>query len=449
MQERHDNSLETNSQPKVYIETYGCQMNFSDTEIIHSILSDQGFCISEDEHSANLIFLNTCAVRDNAEQKIRHKLQQLRAVKKTNSSLIVGILGCMAERLKDKLFQEEDVLDLIAGPDSYRSLPHLIELAEGGQKAANVLLSLEETYADINPVRKKGISAFISIMRGCNNMCAFCVVPFTRGRERSRSKSSILNDVEKIISEGFKEITVLGQNVNSYFDELSKTGFPGLLEEISNVDNSVRIRFTTSHPKDMSYELIETIAKQTNICNSIHLPVQSGSSRMLQLMKRGHTREAYLEKIKTIKDLIPGCKISTDIITGFCTETEEDHQQTLSLLEEVRYDYAFTFAYSVRPNTSAERDLKDDVLADIKQRRLTEVIDVQRRISAEEFQKAIGQTVEVLIEGESKRSQNQWMGRTTTNRVVVFPKNSATVGDKVNVKIQKATGATLIAVAER
>jgi len=431
---------------RVYIETYGCQMNFSDTDIISAILLEKGYSLAGNEHEAEYIFLNTCAVRDNAEQKIRNRLKSLNALKKTNPKLMVGILGCMAERIKDQLFEEEEVLDLIAGPDTYRNLPNLIDIAGSGEKAANVILSMEETYADINPVRKEGISAFISIMRGCNNMCAFCVVPFTRGRERSRPKDSILKEVEKLAAEGIKEITVLGQNVNSYFDEHSKTSFPKLLEEISRVARSIRIRFTTSHPKDMSYNLIDTIASEPNICNGIHLPVQSGSSRMLDIMKRGHTREAYLEKIQYIKNTVPECTISTDIIAGFCSETEEDHQQTLSLIEEVRYDYAFTFAYSPRPNTSAERDLTDDVPAEIKQRRLTEIIDMQRKISTQEFEASIGKTVEVLIEGESKRSSEQWMGRTSTNRVVVFSKNLSQIGDFQKVKINQATGATLIGV---
>lgn len=437
-------SIKTKGQ--VYIETYGCQMNFSDTDIISAILLEKGYSLAGNEHEAQYIFLNTCAVRDNAEQKIRNRLKSLNALKKTNPKLMVGILGCMAERIKDQLFEQEEVLDLIAGPDSYRNLPNLIDIAGSGEKAANVILSMEETYADINPVRKEGISAFISIMRGCNNMCAFCVVPFTRGRERSRPKDSILKEVERLAAEGIKEITVLGQNVNSYFDEHSKTSFPKLLEEISRVARSIRIRFTTSHPKDMSYNLIDTIAAEPNICNGIHLPVQSGSSRMLDIMKRGHTREAYLEKIQYIKDTVPECTISTDIIAGFCSETEEDHQQTLSLLEEVRYDYAFTFAYSPRPNTSAERDLIDDVPAEIKQRRLTEIIDLQRKISTREFEASIGKTVEVLIEGESKRSSEQWMGRTSTNRVVVFSKNLSQIGDFQKVKINQATGATLIGV---
>ncbi len=432
------------SKGEVYIETYGCQMNFSDTEIVSAILQEEGFSITQDESGARLIFLNTCAVRDNAEQKIRNKLQSLKTLKKSNPSLMVGLLGCMAERLKNRLFEEEDVLDIIAGPDSYRSLPSLIDMAEGGQKAANVLLSLEETYADINPVRKEGISAFISIMRGCNNMCAFCVVPYTRGRERSRPRATILKEVEALSAQGFREITVLGQNVNSYHDHENQTPFHKLLAEISRVDRRIRVRFTTSHPKDMSYELIETIAREPNICNSIHLPVQSGSTRMLELMKRGHSREDYLDKISRIKECLPQGTISTDIIAGFCHESEEDHQQTLSLLEEVRFDYAFTFAYSPRPNTTAERDLSDDVPQELKQRRLTEIIELQRRISVQEYQKSLGQTVEVLIEGESKRSNEQWMGRTTTNRVVVFPKTAGQIGETVLVEIQKATGATLI-----
>ncbi|ACF13054.1 RNA modification enzyme, MiaB family [Chloroherpeton thalassium ATCC 35110] len=433
-----------NQKARVYLETYGCQMNFSDTEIISSILSDAGYAIAESEQVADIIFLNTCAVRENAEQRIRNRLQNLRPLKKQNPKLIVGVLGCMAERLREKLFQEEKIVDLIAGPDAYRTLPNLLDLAESGEKAANVMLSLEETYADINPLRKNGHSAFLAIMRGCDNMCAFCIVPYTRGRERSRPMTSILDELKQLSDEGTREVTLLGQNVNSYYDENSGTRFANLMDKASLVNPNMRIRFTTSHPKDISSELIDVIAERKNLCEFIHLPVQSGSSRMLELMNRGHTREDYLEKIALIKSKIPNCSISTDMISGFCTETEADHAATLSLLREVRYDYAFTFVYSVRPNTPAATRLNDDVPDDVKQRRLSEVIALQQKISAELYRNDIGNTHEVLIEGESKRSSDMWMGRARNNRVVVFPKNGAQVGDFVNVKITDATSATLI-----
>lgn len=428
----------------IYIETYGCQMNFADTEIVSSILIGDEYGTTDSEHEADIIFLNTCSVRDNAEQRIWKRLENIRALKKRRPKLIVGVIGCMAERMREKLFEEEKIVDLIAGPDAYRSLPNLIELAESGQKAANVMLSLEETYADITPVRRDGHSAFLAIMRGCDNMCAFCVVPFTRGRERSRGMQSILDEVKMLSDESVREVTLLGQNVNSYFDESSKSNFAELLYRVSMIDPAMRIRFTTSHPKDISEELIEVMAERSNLCKFIHLPVQSGSTRMLELMNRGHTRDEYLRKIEMIRSKLPGCSLSTDIIAGFCTETEEDHQETLSMLEAVRYDYAFTFIYSVRPNTWAERTLTDDVPNEIKQRRLQEIIDLQQKISAEQYQQDIGKTHQVLIEGPSKRSDEMWMGRTDTNRVAVFPKDHHKPGEVLPVKITSATSATLI-----
>jgi tRNA-2-methylthio-N6-dimethylallyladenosine synthase len=428
---------------KVYIETYGCQMNFSDSEIITSILHRDGYSTTDRIEEADVILLNTCAIREHAELKIHHRLSSLKPYKRRNPKLVVGVLGCMAERMKTKLFEEEKIVDLIVGPDAYRSLPHLISLAETGQKAANVFLSLEETYADITPVRRAGISAFVSIMRGCDNMCSFCVVPFTRGRERSRPVGSILDEIKLLSDEGFKEVTLLGQNVNSYRDTESGVDFAELMYRVSLINPQMRIRFTTSHPKDISEDLIQVIAERPNICKFIHLPVQSGATTVLARMNRNHTREDYLSKIEMIRKKIPECSLSTDIITGFCDETEEEHQQTLSLLQEVRYDYAFTFIYSERPNTPAAKKMVDNVPLAVKQRRLAEIVALQQSISLELYQQSIGKVYEVLIEGDSKRSAQHWMGRTDSNRVVVFPKGSESVGDMVQVKIVGATSATL------
>ncbi len=430
---------------KVYIESYGCQMNFADSEIVAAILKNNGYSTTDSETDADVIFLNTCAIRENAEQKIRARLQLLKPLKRKKPKLVVGVLGCMAERIKQSLFEQEEIVDLIAGPDAYRSIPQLLELAESGQKAANVFLSLEETYADITPVRRQGVSAFISIMRGCDNMCSFCVVPFTRGRERSRPFQTILDEIKMLSDEGFKEVTLLGQNVNSYYDEVAKVNFAELMYRASLIDERMRIRFTTSHPKDISDELVSVIAERPNLCKYIHLPVQSGSTRILQLMNRNHTREDYLKKIEMIQSKIPDCSLSTDIIAGFCTETEEDHQQTLSLLEQVRYDYAFTFIYSQRPNTPAAKKLKDDVDEATKQRRLQEIIALTKRIAAERYAESIGKVYEILIEGDSKRSANMWMGRADNNRVAVFAKTGKEkVGDFVKVRITSATSATLL-----
>ncbi|MDW8436419.1 MAG: tRNA (N6-isopentenyl adenosine(37)-C2)-methylthiotransferase MiaB [Chloroherpetonaceae bacterium] len=440
-------SKRTDAQGKgrVYIESYGCQMNFSDSEIVAAIVQNDGYALTDSEFDADVVFLNTCAIRDNAEQKIHHRLRSLQPLKRKNPKLVVGVLGCMAERMKQSLFEEEKIVDLIAGPDAYRSIPQLLELAESGQKAANVFLSLEETYADITPVRREGVSAFISIMRGCDNMCSFCVVPFTRGRERSRPFQTILDEIKTLSDEGFKEVTLLGQNVNSYYDADAKINFAELMWRASLIDERMRIRFTTSHPKDISEELVSVIAERPNLCKFIHLPVQSGSTRILRLMNRNHTREEYLEKIEMIKSKIPDCSLSTDIIAGFCTETEDDHEQTLSLLEEVRYDYAFTFIYSERPNTPAAKRLKDDVDEETKQRRLREIVEVAKRIAAERYAESIGKTYEILIEGDSKRSSEMWMGRADNNRVAVFPKTGREkIGDFVDVRVKSATAATLI-----
>ncbi|MCS7013228.1 MAG: tRNA (N6-isopentenyl adenosine(37)-C2)-methylthiotransferase MiaB [Chloroherpetonaceae bacterium] len=428
---------------KVYIETYGCQMNVSDSEIVASILHKDGYSTTDRPEEADVILLNTCAIREHAELKIHHRLESLKPYKRRKPKLVIGVLGCMAERMKAKLFEEEKIVDLIAGPDAYRSLPQLIELAETGQKAANVFLSLEETYADITPVRRAGISAFVSIMRGCDNMCSFCVVPFTRGRERSRPVQSILDEIKQLSDEGFKEVTLLGQNVNSYRDEQSGVNFAELMYRASLINPNMRIRFTTSHPKDISEELVHVMAERPNLCKFIHLPVQSGATTVLARMNRNHTREDYLRKIEMIRRHLPECSLSTDIITGFCGETEAEHQETLSLLKEVRYDYAFTFIYSERPNTPAAKKMVDDVPLEVKQRRLAEILDVQRQISLELYQASVGQVYEVLIEGDSKRSSAHWMGRTDTNRVVVFPKRNESIGDFVSVKILGATSATL------
>ncbi len=430
---------------KVYIESYGCQMNFADSEIIAAVVKADGYSTTDSETDADIIFLNTCAIRENAEQKIHHRLQSLKPLKRKNPKLVVGVLGCMAERMKQTLFEQEKIVDLIAGPDAYRSIPQLIELAESGQKAANVFLSLEETYADITPVRRAGVSAFLTIMRGCDNMCSFCVVPFTRGRERSRPFQTILDEIKMLSDEGFKEVTLLGQNVNSYYDAQANINFAELLYRASLIDERMRIRFTTSHPKDISEELVSVMAERPNLCKFIHLPVQSGSTRILKLMNRNHTREDYLKKIEMIQSKIPECSLSTDIIAGFCTETEDDHKQTLSLLETVRYDYVFTFMYSERPNTPAAKKLKDDVDEATKQRRLQEIISLTKRIAEERYAEAIGKVYEILIEGDSKRSSEMWMGRADNNRVAVFPKTGKEkVGDFVKVRITGATAATLI-----
>lgn len=432
----------------LYIETFGCQMNFSDSEIVGSLMADNNYFTIQDISLADVIFINTCSIRDRAEQRVRKRLKEFRSLKKKNPDLIVGVIGCMAERLKDKLFEEEPIIDLIAGPDAYRDLPSLLNKVKIGQKAANILLSAEETYADINPVRldSNGVSAFISIMRGCQNYCSYCVVPFTRGKERSRDPESIIKEAHNLISMGYKEVTLLGQNVNSYSWNQGKEeiNFASLLKMLAEVDPALRLRFATSNPKDLSDELLHTIANHENICNSIHLPVQSGSDKILKLMNRKYTRSWYIDRIKAIREIIPGCAISTDLITGFCSETEEDHKETLSLMEWVGYDFAFMFKYSERPNTTAAEKYNDDVPDSIKGKRLKEIIDLQQKLSLKSNMKDIGEKFEVLTESISKRSDEQLSGRNSQNKVVVFPKENYKTGDYVDVVITDCTTATLI-----
>jgi tRNA-2-methylthio-N6-dimethylallyladenosine synthase len=438
---------------KFYIESYGCQMNFSDSEIVASILQEEGFGATRNYEDASLVLINTCSIREKAEQTVRNRLQAFRKIKEQKPGMLVGVLGCMAERLKAKFLEEEKLVDIVVGPDAYRSLPGLITEAETGQKSVNVLLSREETYADIAPVRldSNGITAFVSIMRGCNNMCTFCVVPFTRGRERSRDAVSIVNECKDLFGRGFKEVTLLGQNVDSYYynpseDESEAVTFAKLLEMVANISPLLRVRFSTSHPKDITDDVLYTMAKYNNICNYIHLPVQSGNTRILQMMNRTYTREWYLNKVQRIREIIPGCGISTDVITGFCTETEEEHKETLSLMELCRYDMAYMFAYSERPGTLAARRYNDDVPEDVKKRRLEEIINLQNSHSRESYKNDIGSTFEVLIEGDSKRSELKWCGRNSQNKMVVFPKGDRELnkGDYVNVRITDATAATLI-----
>jgi tRNA-2-methylthio-N6-dimethylallyladenosine synthase len=432
---------------KVFIETYGCQMNFSDSEIVASIMSKNGYETVITLDNADVIFLNTCSIRDKAEQRIRKRLQALKAVKKKNPGVIVGLLGCMAERLKNQLLEEEKVLDLVAGPDAYRDLPRLLGDVETGQKAINTILSADETYADIAPVRhgSKGVSAFISIMRGCGNYCSYCVVPYVRGTERSRDANSIIGEAAALFNDGYREVTLLGQNVNSY--KWSANGgtilFTHLLKQVAGIDPLLRVRFATSHPKDISDELLQTIADHPNICRSIHLPMQSGSDKILKLMNRGYTREKYMDRIGAIHRIIPGCSISTDIIAGFCDETEQDHEQTKSLMEWAGFDYAYMFRYSERPDTRAAEKYLDNIPPGIKERRLNEIIGIQRKLSLESNKKELHNTVEVLVEGESKRSSAQYAGRTSQNKVVVFPKNNHLPGEYLHVRISGYTSATL------
>ncbi len=430
----------------LFIETYGCQMNVADSEVVAAILSSD-YQICDNIKEADLILINTCSVRDHAEQRIRKRLIELGFLKKKKPGLQIGLLGCMAERVKEKLLHEESALDFIAGPDAYRTLPALIQEATFGKTAFNVMLSTEETYDDIAPIRydTNGISAFISIMRGCNNFCTYCVVPYTRGRERSRSSKTIIREAEELINQGYKEITLLGQNVNSYHSEEDGevVDFAKLLEKVALLSPQVRVRFATSHPKDISDELIETIAKYDNCCKFIHLPVQAGSNTMLKRMNRVYTREYYLERIATIRRLIPDCSIATDIIAGFSGETEEDHQATLSLMREVGYSSAYMFKYSEREGTMAAKRFPDDVPDEVKGRRLEEIIALQQELSMESNQKDIGKTFEVLVEGASKRSGNEYFGRNSQNKVVIFPKEDCQIGDYVNVMVQSCSPATL------
>ncbi len=445
-------SLELPSLKKFYIESYGCQMNFADSEIVASILHESGFGATRNFEEADLIFINTCSIREKAEQTVRKRLNELRIIKKNKPGALIGVLGCMAERLKSRFLEEEQLVDMVVGPDAYRTLPGLISEAETGQKAVNVLLSREETYADIAPVRldSNGVTAFVSIMRGCNNMCAFCVVPFTRGRERSRDAHSIVRECAQLFQQGFREVTLLGQNVDSYYwvsdDGAEIVTFAQLLERVALIDPLLRVRFSTSHPKDITDEVLHTIARYNNICKYIHLPVQSGSTRILQLMNRTYTREWYLAKVDRIKQILPDCGISSDVITGFCTETEEDHRDTLALMEYCQYDYSYMFSYSERAGTLAARRFPDDVPEEVKKRRLTEVISLQRRMSELSNKADVGKTWQVLIEGDSKKSSNEWMGRNSRNKVIVFPKTreGLSKGSYVDVEVTDCTGGTLI-----
>jgi tRNA-2-methylthio-N6-dimethylallyladenosine synthase len=423
-----------------YIETYGCQMNMADSEVVTSIMSTAGFVQTPTLDQADVIFVNTCAVRENAEARVYGRLGDFKHLKKANPGVIVGVLGCMAERLRKDLMESESFVDLVVGPDEYRHLPKLVDNAVAGERGIAVRLSRVENYDDIIPFRADGISAWISVMRGCDKFCTFCVVPFTRGRERSRSLASIVREVEDLAKRGFKEVTLLGQNVNSYLDQ--SWDFADLLAAVAKVDKSMRIRFTTSHPQDMSDKLIDTIVQNSNVCNYIHLPVQSGSDRVLELMNRTYSAEHYLKLVGKIKQTIPGVSLSTDIISGFPTETAEDHRTTIELLKEVGYDGAFTFKYSPRENTKAW-NMADDVPEELKVERLNEIIDVQREISFRKNQIMVGSTVEVLVEGESRKSTSEYCGRTETNKMVVFPKNGFGAGDYIHVRIERANSATL------
>ncbi|MBP7292603.1 MAG: tRNA (N6-isopentenyl adenosine(37)-C2)-methylthiotransferase MiaB [Bacteroides sp.] len=431
---------------KLFIETYGCQMNVADSEVIASVMQMAGYSVAESLDEADAVFMNTCSIRDNAEQKILNRLEHFYALKKKKKHLIVGVLGCMAERVKDELIEKHHV-DLVVGPDAYLTLPDLVAAVETGEKAINVELSTTETYREVIPSRICGnhISGFVSIMRGCNNFCTYCIVPYTRGRERSRDVSSILNEVRDLITKGYKEITLLGQNVNSYqFEDGERTvTFPMLLRIVAEAAPGARIRFTTSHPKDMSDETLQVIAEVPNVCKHIHLPVQSGSSRILKLMNRKYTREWYLERVQAIKRIIPDCGLTTDIFSGFHSETDEDHRLSLSLMEECGYDSAFMFKYSERPGTYASKKLVDDVPEEIKVARLNEIIALQNRLSLEANQKCVGKTYEVLVEGVSKRSREQLFGRTEQNKVVVFDRANHKIGDFVQVVITEASSATL------
>lgn len=454
--------LDATGTKKLYIESYGCQMNFSDSEIVASILSKEGYYTTKNAEEADLVLLNTCSIREKAEQTVRNRLTHFQLIKRNNPDVKIGVLGCMAERIKEKLLEEEKLVDLVVGPDAYRDLPNLVRETEDGRKAVNVILSKEETYGDINPVRLggNGVTAFISIMRGCDNMCTFCVVPFTRGRERSRNPQSILDEARKLQDAGYKEITLLGQNVDSYLwyggglkkdfskaSDIAKASavrFAQLLRDVAEAVPDVRIRFSTSNPQDMTEDVLHTIAAYPNICKYIHLPVQSGSSRILKAMNRGHNREQYFELIDKIRKIIPECGLSHDMIAGFPGETEEDHQDTLSLMEYVKYDFGYMFKYSERPGTYAARNLTDSVPEEVKTRRLSEIIELQQKHSLYRNQQHIGKIEEILIEGVSRKSDEHWFGRNTQNTVVVFPKENTKPGDIVLVEITHCTSATLI-----
>ncbi|MCF8379756.1 MAG: tRNA (N6-isopentenyl adenosine(37)-C2)-methylthiotransferase MiaB [Bacteroidales bacterium] len=430
---------------KLYIETYGCQMNVSDSEVVSAILQKENYQITDKPEEADLILINTCSIRDNAEIRVKGRLENLRIHKKNNKNLKIGVLGCMAERIKDKILEDDPSVDLVVGPDAYRDLPKLLEVVSGGTKGVNTILSLEETYADISPVRldENNVSAFVSIMRGCNNLCAYCVVPYTRGRERSRDPETILREVKELIQQGYKEVTLLGQNVNSYLWKEDNTDFPDLLEKVAMLSPVLRVRYSTSHPKDLSDKLIQVMSKYDTICKNVHLPIQSGSNNVLERMKRKYTRESYLQKISAIRKAMPEVSVSTDIITGFCGETEDDHLDTLNLMKEVGYDFAFMFKYSERPGTFAAKKYADDIPEETKTRRLNEIIELQNQLSLESKQKDIGEVFEVLIEGRSKKSSEELFGRTSQNKVVVFPKMHFKTGDYVQVKITDCSSATL------
>ena len=451
---------ENSNGKKLYLESYGCAMNFSDSEVVASILSKEGFTTTRDESEADIILLNTCSIRENAEQKVRVRLSDFKTRKKKQPGLIVGVLGCMAERLKQNLLEEEKLVDIVAGPDAYRDLPNLITEVESGQKAVNVLLSREETYADISPIRldESGVNAFVSITRGCDNMCSFCVVPFTRGRERSRDPQTIVDECTDLFERGYREVTLLGQNVDSYRWNMSSKGeikdetkpttnFAQLLEMVALINPLLRIRFSTSHPKDMTDDVLHIMAKYPNIAKQIHLPVQSGNNDMLYRMNRGYTREWYLDRIDAIKRILPGCAITTDIIAGFCGETEEEHKDTISLMKSVEYDFAYMYMYSERPKTLAERKFKDDIPEEVKRERLTEIINLQQEHSLKAHKKLIGTVQDVLIEGLSRRSDQDQMGRNSGNVKVVFPKTHIQIGNYVKVKITDCTSATLLGEA--
>lgn len=431
-------------QRNFYIETYGCQMNVSDTEIVNSILMKDGMQPVNEPGEAEVIFVNTCSIRENAEERVWNRLKEFKALKRNkDGDLTVGVLGCMAERIRDKIMEKEELVDLVVGPDAYRDLPKLLADVNDGRKAVNVLLSLEETYADVKPVRTNdnGVSAFVTIMRGCDNMCAFCVVPFTRGRERSRPAGSILGELERLSDQGYKEVTLLGQNVNSYDD--GDNTFAELMYKASQVDPEMRIRFSSPHPKDFPEELLRNISEQPNLCNYIHIPAQSGSNAVLERMRRPYTREQYLELVGKMREIIPGVTLSTDIISGFCGETEEEHQDTLSLMAEVKYDLAYMFAYSERGRTLAQRKYEDDVPEKIKKQRLSEIIEQQMSIQEELNKREIGRRHLVLVEGTSKRSDEQLCGRTDTNKMVVFDREDYQKGDYVEVVVTGCTSATL------
>lgn len=448
---------ESGNGKKLYIESYGCQMNFADSEIVASILIDEGYTTTADYKNADVILVNTCSIRDNAEQRVLNRLRNYQSVKKYRPGTIIGMLGCMAERLKSQLIERDKLVDIVVGPDAYRSLPTLLHNAESGQKSVNVLLSREETYADISPVRldNNGVSAFISIMRGCDNMCSFCVVPFTRGRERSRDPQSIIKEARELILKGYKEVTLLGQNVDSYKWNISAKGelidpevdvvkFSDLLEKVALLSPELRIRFSTSHPKDMNDDVLEVMAKHENICEYIHLPVQAGNNEILKKMNRGYTKEWYFDRIDAIRRIMPECAISTDIIVGFCDETDQDFEETYDLMDKVHFDFAYMFKYSERPKTLAERNFSDNVAEDVKSKRLQRIIDLQQKQSLSSYQKQIGQVCKVLIEGESKRSNDRLYGRNTQNMVAIFDKEDLKKGQYVDVLIESASSATLI-----